>query len=201
MARGTADDRRKQCVAFLLLGMVTLTGCYRYADLTPASAPRLSSSKSPPENPVVVQTIDGERVRIDDFDVVIVYPEQCLDKPCRTKHWKFNAPVQIEYDEGFYSFEAPNRKQRFATGSVSRITVAERAPDRIAIVVGVAVVLGLATGYLTYRATGGCGPPSEEGGPVMCGEALAAVLAGGAVGGLSVVVTSPLTRSLGTPVD
>jgi hypothetical protein len=189
-------------VATTVLGA---TGCYRSVDLTPAASTALSSSTHPPREPVVVGTIDGERRQLDTFDALIVEARECAEPSCPERVMKFLPPLRIDQRENAVRVIAANREQLFERGRIERMTVRELAPGRTAIVAGVAIGLGIAAGYLTYWAAGGCDESSNDDGDSGSGFGCAgfffAVPAAGAAGSLSLLVTLPLTKPLGTPVD
>lgn len=187
----------------LVAAVLGATGCYRWVDVAPPAATALSSPTDPPQDPVVVRTIEGERRELDGFDAVIVRGRACSEPRCRKEEVKFLPPLLIEQRGETLRFMATNDERTFEHGSIERVTVRELAPGRTAVVGGVAIGVGLALGYLAYRAVGGCEEPStnEGEGGYGCGGFYVGALTAGAAGSLTLLVTLPLTKPLGRRVD
>lgn len=192
------------------LGVVILgnAGCMRYRSVPVAEAPKLSAQNVPPSGEIVVKDVDGQRVRIDSFSIVDVGIERCQQMRnggpyCYDDYVRFRAPVYIARTDGVLRV-VPNESDRRAPGiylfpDVRHVTIGERSDSRTWIVVGTAIIAGVAAGAATAIGVSRSFPDQSGwyegyGYPMI----FLPFFAAGAAAGVSLLITVPLTRDLGT---
>jgi hypothetical protein len=188
----------------LALCALSAVACSRTRDVPIAELPRVVSDTRV-GRAVEVASVHGERVRIESFSRIEVWREgPCWESGCQvTLMLKLDQPLEARLlPNGVELSGHDDRRRESVVQLVPRdrpktwARLSERSASRGFIVGGVALASALATGIGIAAIVGSKSDSTDD----LRGlrQVLAGTAAGGAVGSLTLFITVPLTKDLGT---
>ena len=188
----------------LALLALSAAACSRTRDIPVAELPRVVSELREGRQVEVVST-QGERVRIESFSRVEIRREgPCWESGCRvTQLLKLDQPLEARLvPSGLEVSGLAGRKQQRVVKLVpldrSRTwaQLSERSASRGLITGGVAAATALSVGIGVAAYVGSKGDANDD--LLVVQQLLAGTAAGATAGGITLLITVPLTRDLGT---
>jgi hypothetical protein len=190
----------------LLAALMLASACnkqYRTVPVAEVSTPTWETF--PPPGALVVRDVDGRQIRIEHVGFVEVPAFRCDPPPdatwpdpshCKAISVRFVTPVYwlrrgptLAIVPSSADEERPHYFERVET-----VTLVDRDDSRAWIMAGVAVGAGAAAAFGSAAVISSAGGDSLQ-------TALGGLLIGYGVGGLSLLVTTPMTRDLGEVIE
>jgi hypothetical protein len=191
---------------------IVVSGCARYRTIPVTEASKVSYENVPRSGGVVVEDVDGERIRIDHFRFVEVLFVKCqkmrLSKKlyCYDDKIRYSAPVFLHRD-GERLLVVPNsadprntQPRWFETAKAVRVV--DKDLLRGLMMTGTALAIFTAVSVRTTYALSQSWTLDRKWharDPHGVGPLLLGLFIGIGAGGASLLVTGPLTRELGDP--
>jgi hypothetical protein len=188
----------------LALFALSAAACSRTRDIPIAELPRVVSEMQA-GRAVQVTSVRGERVRIESFSQIEVWHEgHCWESGCRvTQVLKLDQPLEARLLPSGVELSGRHGRKRERVVQLLPLDraktwarLSEHSASRGFVTAGVAVASALAVGIGVAALVGANSDATDD--PHGLTQILAGTAAGGAMGGLTLLITLPLTKDLGT---